>query len=104
MKTINQYLVTYGCVSGCSGNECPWIDTVTVSARNKRESCRDVESELRDGIEIISIVELWKQSLSFTQFFGACSLFFMYWRFANQQLIIKLWITLDVITGYYNIP
>ena len=58
MKTVSQYLVTYGCVSGCSGNECPWIDTVTVSARNKREARKDVEAELIDGIEILSIVEI----------------------------------------------
>ena len=58
MKTVNQYLVTYGCVSGCSGNKCPWIDTVTVSARNKREARKDVEAELIDGIEILSIVEI----------------------------------------------
>lgn len=58
MKIINQYLVTYGCVSGCSGSECPWIDTITVSARNKREALRDVERELKEGIEILSIVEI----------------------------------------------
>lgn len=58
MKTLNQYLVTYGCVSGCNGSECPWIDTVTVSARNKREARKDVESGLREGIEILSIVEI----------------------------------------------
>lgn len=58
MKIINQYLVTYGCVSGCSGSECPWIGTMTVSARNKREARRDVERELKEGIEILSIVEI----------------------------------------------
>lgn len=58
MEIINQYLVTYGCVSGCSGSECPWIDTITVSARNKREARRDVEGKLREGIEILSIVEI----------------------------------------------
>lgn len=58
MKTINQYLVTYGCVSVCSGSEYSWIDTITVSARNKREARKVVESELREGIEIISIVDL----------------------------------------------
>lgn len=58
MKTINQYLVTYGYVGECAANECPWIETVTVPARNKREARKDVESELREGIEILSIVEI----------------------------------------------
>ena len=55
---MKQYLITYGCVSGWSGSECPWIDTLIVFACNEREARRDVESELREGIEIISIVEL----------------------------------------------
>ena len=58
MKITDRYPVTYGCVSGCSGSECPRIDTMTVSARNKREARRDVERELKEGMEILSIAEI----------------------------------------------
>nr|DAJ06897.1 MAG TPA: hypothetical protein [Caudoviricetes sp.] len=55
---MKKYLVTYGYVGECAANECPWIETVTVPARNKREARKDVEAGLSEGIEILSIVEI----------------------------------------------